>query len=67
MSIQVKHGRLDQRSKFFSIRVIEGWNNVPSELKSVENSDRFKKMYTPTMSESDQGQASGVHHGADVF
>lgn len=39
LSIQVKHGRLDQRSKFFSIRVIEGWNNVPSELKSEKRSE----------------------------
>ena len=46
LSIRVKHGRLDQRSKFFSIRVIEGCNNVPSELKSERRSERFKKLYS---------------------
>ena len=33
MNIRVKHGRLDMRRNFFSLRVIDSWNQIPSEVK----------------------------------
>jgi hypothetical protein len=30
---------------FFSIRVIEDWNNIPAEVKRVSNSESFKAIY----------------------
>ncbi len=42
--MRVKHGRLDPRRNFFSIRVIEDWNNIPAEER-VDNSESFKAIY----------------------
>jgi hypothetical protein len=41
----VKHGRLDLRRNFFSIRVIEDWNQIPAEMRSTEKSENFKAAY----------------------
>ena len=45
-NLRVKHGRLDLRKHFFSIRVLEAWNRIPAEIKSVDKSENFKKLYT---------------------
>jgi hypothetical protein len=44
-NLRVKHGRLDLRRNFFSIRVIEDWNSLPAEVKRVDNSESFKAIY----------------------
>jgi hypothetical protein len=44
-NLRVKHGRLDPRRNFFSIRVIEDWNNIPADVKRVSNSESFKAIY----------------------
>ncbi len=44
-NLKVKHGRLDPRRNFFSIRVIEDWNRIPADIKRVDNSESFKSMY----------------------
>ena len=45
LNVTVKHGRLDIRRNFFSVRVTELWNNVPSEIKQLRSLDGFKKAY----------------------
>ena len=45
LNIRVKHGRLDLRRYFFSIRVIEDWNKIPAEVKSLKTRENFKKAY----------------------
>jgi ribonuclease P/MRP protein subunit RPP40 len=44
-NLKVKHGRLDQRRNFFSIRVIEDWNRIPADVKRVEKSETFPAKY----------------------
>ena len=42
LNIVVKHGRLDVRRQFFSIRVIDGWNEIPPDVKAEEKASRFR-------------------------
>ena len=44
LNVRIKHGRLDVRSNFFSVRVCEPWNNVPSDLKKLQPNG-FKNAY----------------------
>jgi hypothetical protein len=41
----VWNGRLDMRRNFFSLRVIEGWNKIPPEVKRLKKSEVFKRTY----------------------
>jgi ribonuclease P/MRP protein subunit RPP40 len=45
LNIRVGRGRLEIRRNFFSNRVIEYWNSIPSEIKNARNVEMFKKMY----------------------
>jgi hypothetical protein len=45
MNIRIKHGRLDMRRNFFSLRVIDSWNQIPSEVKRMEVCKKFRKAY----------------------
>lgn len=45
LNIKVKHGRLDLRRNFFSIRVIESWNQIPKEVKCIKNCENFRNAY----------------------
>ena len=45
MNIRVKHGRLDMRRNFFSLRVIDSWNQIPSEIKRIEKYENFRTAY----------------------
>jgi len=45
LNIVVKHGRLDVRRNFFSIRVIDSWNEIPPDLKAEEKAQRFRARY----------------------
>jgi hypothetical protein len=45
LNIRVRHGRLDMRRNFFSLRVIEDWNKIPSEVKRLRKSEVFKRTY----------------------
>ncbi len=44
-NLRVKHGRLDQRRNFFSIRVIEDWNRIPAEVKRMDKGESFRASY----------------------
>ena len=45
LNIRVRHGRLDMRRNFFSLRVIEDWNKIPQEVKRLKRSEVFKRTY----------------------
>jgi hypothetical protein len=45
LNIVVRSGRLDLRRNFFSIRVIESWNEIPPDLKAVESAARESARY----------------------
>ena len=44
-SLRIPPSRLELRRNFFSLRVIEKWNNLPSEVKSAQNVKQFKMAY----------------------
>ena len=45
LNLRVTHGRLEMRTNFFSIRVIAPWNSIPSEMKRIEKSEKFRTAY----------------------
>ena len=45
-NVIVKHGRLDTRRNFFSVRVTKDWNRVPSDIKKMRAVEGFKNAYT---------------------
>jgi hypothetical protein len=36
LNMKVRHGRLDMRRNFFILRMIDSWNQIPSEMKRIE-------------------------------
>jgi len=54
--LRVKHGRLDPRRNFFSIRVTEDWNNIPAEEKSGQQRELQSHI---SNSESDPDEPRG--------
>ena len=45
LNVIVRHGRLDIRRNFFSVRVTEDWNRVPSAIKNLKTVGGFKNTY----------------------
>ena len=45
LNVKEKHGRLELRSNFFSVRVTKQWNAIPTNIKQLEPAWRFKKAY----------------------
>jgi hypothetical protein len=45
LNIKVKHGRLDMRRNFFSVRVIDSWNQIPSDMKRIVKCENFRAAY----------------------
>ena len=45
LNIRVKHGRLEVRRNFFTVRVTELWNRVPTDIKNMRTVDMFKNAY----------------------
>jgi len=43
--LRVKHGRLEQRRNFFSVRVIEAWNSIPPEIRGAKSCENFRNAY----------------------
>jgi hypothetical protein len=46
-NLRVKHGRLDPRRNFFSIRVIEDWNSILAEVKEWTTARASKPYIEP--------------------
>ena len=45
LNIRVKHGRLEVRRNFFTARVTEQCNQVPTDIKNMRTSDAFRNAY----------------------
>ena len=45
LNIRFKHGRLEVRRNFFTVRVTELWNRVPTDIKNKRTIDAFKNAY----------------------
>jgi hypothetical protein len=45
LNLRVNHDRLEIRRNFFSVRVIESWNKVSSDLKSETKNVVFRSKY----------------------
>ena len=48
-SLRMPPARLELRRNFFSIRVIEKWNSLPSAVKNSKNVYQFKMAYKKHM------------------
>ena len=45
LNVRIQHGRLECRKHFFSVRVTEQWNNVPTDIKNSRTIGSFKNAY----------------------
>jgi len=45
LSVKIAPARLEIRKNFFSVRVCEKWNNLPSEVKKCKKVKQFKMAY----------------------
>ena len=45
LSLKLAPARLEIRRNFFSVRVCEKWNNLPSSVKQCKNARSFKLAY----------------------
>ena len=45
LNLRVPAARLEVRKHFFSVRVCEKWNTLPSEVKNAKNVSHFKQAY----------------------
>ena len=46
LNVRVKHGRLDVRKNFFSVRATEPRNKIPGQIKQLRTAPSFKNAYT---------------------
>ena len=44
-SIALPNAKLDVRKNFFSVRVVEKWNNLPISVKTAASVDQFKQEF----------------------
>ena len=45
LNIRVKHGSLEVRRNFFTVRVTQQWNQVPTDIKNLRTVDVFKNAH----------------------
>ena len=45
LSLKKQRARLEVRRNFFSHRIVDGWNNIPSVIKDTRTVTSFKKLY----------------------
>ena len=45
LNVQQKHGRLEIRKHFFTVRSTSSWNNVPCDVKLTTIANGFKVAY----------------------
>jgi hypothetical protein len=48
LNVRPKAARLEIRKNFFSSRVTENWNKIPSHVKNVKTVSGFKRSYKKT-------------------
>lgn len=57
LNVRVPASRLDIRKNFFSVRVCEQWNSLPSVVKQCENLGQFKTAYKKHKNDCAQARA----------
>ena len=45
LSLKQQRARLEVRRNFFSQRVVESWNKIPTVIKDTTNVSSFKRLY----------------------
>jgi hypothetical protein len=45
LNLKVRQGRLEIRRNFFSNRVVNSWNDIPSDIRGTVRSENFQKKY----------------------
>ena len=45
LNVRVRHGRLDVRRNFFSVRVSGQWNDIPGHIQDMKTVAGFKTAY----------------------
>ena len=45
LNVRVKHGRLEVRRNFFSVRASGQWNEIPGHIKDLKTVGVFKAAY----------------------
>ena len=53
LNVKRRHGRLELRKNFFTVRVTEAWNTVPSQVKQVRKNG-FKGAYAKCRGDMNQ-------------
>ena len=54
-NVRVKHGRLEIRKNFFTVRVTNEWNKVPGQIKGLRPVDAFKDAYAKHRQNAQRG------------
>ena len=54
-NVRVKHGRLEIRKNFFTVRVTNEWNKVPGQIKGLRPVDAFKAAYAKHRQNAQRG------------
>ncbi len=45
LNLRTRTARLEVRRNFFFNRVVESWNQIPSDVKNARNVGMFKRLY----------------------
>jgi len=44
-NLRMRQGRMEVRRNFFSVRVVDSWNNIPDIVRAVGKSEQFQQQY----------------------
>jgi hypothetical protein len=44
-NLRMRQGRMEVRRNFFSVRVVDSWNNIPDTVRAVGKSEQFQQQY----------------------
>ena len=45
LNVHPRHGHLDIRKNFFTVRATTNWNSIPTDVKMAKSADSFKAAY----------------------
>ena len=44
-NLRMRQGRMEVRRNFFSVRVVDSWNNIPDKVRALGKSEQFQHQY----------------------
>jgi hypothetical protein len=44
-NLRMRQGRMEIRRNFFSVRVVDSWNNIPDKVRAVAKNEQFQQQY----------------------